>query len=107
MAEDTSSGTEVGSRIAYLGGRNVIYDLTGSDPRFKRGTELENYHPDELVVFEAGQVHTFQIPAFLGSIRVERYNPDSNNWIVVDKDETHRTGWCELEIDNESMSKAC
>lgn len=102
MTEDTFSGTVEGPRIAYLGGRNVIYDLTGADPRFKRSDDKG----DELVLFEPGQVHTFQIPVFLGSILVEQYNPDTNSWVKVEKDETRRSGWCEVEKDSEAMAVA-
>lgn len=106
MSDSLSSGTVTGDRIAYLGGRNVVYDLTGADPRFYRGVSAEKYSADEAVIFEAGQIYSFQIPVFLDSIVVERYDKDTNAWIRVDYDPDRKLGWAEVDKDTEAMSKA-
>ena len=60
MTDNTSPGADLvtGARIVYDGGRNVQYDLTAADPRFKKDDEF-------LIVFQAGQIHTFKIPVYV------------------------------------------
>lgn len=105
MSDAKLSGTQEGDRIAYLGGRNVTYDLTGADPRFFCGPE-GTFGPDEFVVFEANQIHSFKIPVFDNSIVVEQWDNEKMEWSRIDRDESGAKGWRTLDQDTESTAKA-
>ena len=99
MAIDpTSSEIDKRDRIVYDGGRNPSYDLTGVDPRFKK-------EYDFVIVFQAGQIHTFPIPVYLDSIKV--YRTVGSEQEEVQRDETGVLGtWRVAEVATEAMSKA-
>lgn len=106
-----SSGTVPGDRIAYLGGRNVVYDLSGSDPNFYCGKKdtthpTPQHSPDQIVIFEPNQVHSFQIPVFLDSIIVEKRDDEENKWVEVRQDPSRTDGWFMIDQDTAAMSQA-
>ena len=98
MPAAAPSEIEKGARIVYDGGRNPSYDLTGKDSRFLRENEF-------VMVFQAGQLHTFPIPVYKDSIVITRTVGSEQE--VVPMDESGAIGsWRVAEVATEAMSKA-
>lgn len=95
LMADASAATSV-ERDDYPYGRNVSYDLTGSDTRF-----ANKYL---LVVFQQHQVHTFQVPVHKSSIKIT--NRDTGE--VYKEDPTGRTvgSWRVTETAVDTMAVA-
>ena len=92
---------QMSDRISYDGGRNVSYDLTGSDPRFYRDNEI-------FTVFEPNQIHTFPIPVFKDSIKLYIFNENDSGEISdpIGEVADGTSGWRAVEVDKEAMAKA-
>lgn len=93
-----SEEIEKGSRISYDGGRNPSYDLTGQDSRFLRENEF-------VMVFQAGQIHTFPIPVYKDSISITRTVGSQQEAVPMDPTGAMGT-WRVAEEATEAMSKA-
>ena len=99
-APEVSELSKLSNRIKYDGGRNVSYDLTGTDPRMARSEEF-------VMVFKPNQVHQFPIPVYRDSIKVFTV---SNGITQEDPDVSYdpdgAEGWREVDLDTAAMSKA-
>ena len=62
----------------YDAGRNVTYDLTKVDPKFRR--------KQQLMVFTPHQLHTFPTPVHLDSIVVKTYV--NEQWVTIPREGT-------------------
>lgn len=84
----------------YESGRNVIYDLTGSDPRFCK--------KQQLMIFTARQIHTFPTPVHAASIKVRVYQDEE--WRSIPKagavGSTATNAWRVVELAMDTMSSA-
>ena len=104
MTDNTSPGADLvtGARIVYDGGRNVQYDLTAADPRFKKDDEF-------LIVFQTGQIHTFKIPVYVqdnttGEQLLHIYKLSDDG--TVAQELVRGEDWEMVDPDNEAIAQA-
>lgn len=95
--------TSVGTRMAYDGGRNITYDLSGIDERFA--------HQLDVMVFEPNQIVNFEIPVFLNEKMiiyklVEGDDGSTTKQVISQTESETDKGWMSLGDDSDAMSKA-